>query len=225
MLNFNPLLWIIHALMTRTWRISFLVLVLFSMNACRSNSGTDPGWTSEALQMPSSYDKPPVSGTPGARLVASYCSQCHGTPSPKAHSASDWDPVFRRMILLMEKSNRRQGMGGMMRGMGRNRPMGMMGARVPTEKEQAEMLSYLRQNALKSIPVDSVQAEGNLAAGEFVRYCSRCHALPDPGQHTAAEWPAVVDRMQAHARDGQLPVMTPEEKTQVLTYLRQHARQ
>ncbi len=116
-------------------------------------------------------------------------------------------------------------MGGMMGGRGRNMPMGMMGARVPSETEQTEMLNYLRQNALKSIPVDSVQAGVNQVAGEFVRYCSRCHALPDPGQHTAAEWPAVVDRMQQHARDGQLSVMTPDEKTGVLTYLRQHAQQ
>lgn len=27
------------------------------------------------------------------------------------------------------------------------------------------------------------------------RYCTQCHELPGPGHHTAAEWPAVLERM------------------------------
>ena len=131
--------------------ISFLALVLISLCACNSKSGNDPGWSADALQMPAKYEKSFAPGTPAARLVASYCSQCHAEPSPKAHSYSDWVPVFRRMILLMEKSSQRQGMRGMMMGRGRKMPMGMMGSRVPTQEEQVEMLRYLQQNALKSI--------------------------------------------------------------------------
>ncbi len=34
---------------------------------------------------------------PGAALVAGYCTQCHGAPSPSSHSAREWAGVVDRM--------------------------------------------------------------------------------------------------------------------------------
>jgi cytochrome c5 len=40
-------------------------------------------------------------------------------------------------------------------------------------------------------------------AQEFEHVCAKCHALPSPKLHTAAQWPPVVERMRRHlATDG-----------------------
>jgi cytochrome c5 len=62
------------------------------------------------------------------------------------------------------------------------------------------------------------------------RFCVQCHKLPSPGLHSAAEWPAIVDRMQERvqritAADRELvhakPLNTAELET-LLSYLRQY---
>ena len=35
--------------------------------------------------------------SPGATLVISYCSQCHGLPNAASHSAQEWPSVVARM--------------------------------------------------------------------------------------------------------------------------------
>lgn len=60
------------------------------------------------------------------------------------------------------------------------------------------------------------------------RYCAQCHGLPGPGKHTAAEWPAVVDRMKSrsnmHSRMmGGIVVPTESEYKTVITYLQKYA--
>lgn len=57
----------------------------------------------------------------------------------------------------------------------------------------------------------------------FVRHCGRCHAPPDPAAHTAAEWPAVVARMERHMRRRGLPPPQEAEREALLDYLRRHA--
>lgn len=36
-------------------------------------------------------------------------------------------------------------------------------------------------------------------AKDFDHVCAKCHALPSPKLHTAAQWPQVVDRMRQHS--------------------------
>lgn len=43
-------------------------------------------------------------------------------------------------------------------------------------------------------PQDLPQPESQ-GASLLQTYCSQCHALPGPGEHTAGEWPAVLGRM------------------------------
>ena len=47
----------------------------------------------------------------------------------------------------------------------------------------------------------------------YIARCSGCHPLPLPTQHTAGEWPAVVDRMALNAR------LTAAEVLQITRYL------
>ncbi len=184
------------------------------------------GWTTDALAMPAQLDRNrlPDPNSEGARLVDRYCSQCHGIPSPASHDASDWVPVFRRMILLMEKSeangSRGGGMGGMM---GRGMPMGMMGSEVPSDKEQEEMLHYLQANALQSTTKEKLPEPGGDAATLYAKTCSHCHALPSPGQHTAAQWPAVVERMRERMKSMQQKDITDKQAETIIKYLQRSA--
>ena len=53
----------------------------------------------------------------------------------------------------------------------------------------------------------------------FAETCSRCHALPDPRQHAAADWPAVVMRMEQHMKDLKIGTASQTEVSQILLYL------
>jgi len=57
----------------------------------------------------------------------------------------------------------------------------------------------------------------------YAQTCARCHALPDPRQHTGAQWPAVVARMEQHMRDARQPVPNPDETREIETFLAQHS--
>jgi hypothetical protein len=65
----------------------------------------------------------------------------------------------------------------------------------------------------------------------FAIACSQCHALPDPAQHTAREWPAVVKRMEEHMRWTNTVVGSPELRTtpelktgEIVALLQRYAR-
>lgn len=146
----------------------------------------------------------------GARLVARYCSQCHGIPSPARHAAADWVPTLRRMFLRM---GHMRGMGGMM--MGRRGMMGRMA--TPTAAEERTILDYMQGHAMHEADASALPAgEG---ADVFQTMCSRCHALPDPMQHTPAEWPGVVARMRQNMETMNVEPITDAEAQAIIRYL------
>jgi len=65
------------------------------------------------------------------------------------------------------------------------------------------------------------------------RYCTQCHALPGPGRHTAAEWPAVLERMNTlmevasrfRGLMGKIQAPPPEELVLLREYLQENALQ
>jgi cytochrome c5 len=170
-----------------------------------------------------SADSLPDPASPGARLVATYCSSCHGIPSPRRHAAADWPATVRRMELRMDivgHMGRRMG-GGMMGGGGmRGRRMrgGMMGVRAPGAAETAGILSYLESHAMPAADTARLPAASGRAL--FSRTCSRCHALPAPSQHTAAQWPGVVERMRQHMRQMGVGSITDRQAADIVAYLR-----
>lgn len=151
----------------------------------------------------------------GARLVARYCSSCHGIPSTRRHSAEDWEASARRMFRRMRHMDR---MGGMMGRMHRGR---MSDVEAPTAAEERAILVYLQEHAMRGAQ------ETDLPAGEgrevFADQCGRCHALPDPGQHTPEEWPAVVERMRENMRQMDVGGMSDGEAEHVVRYLQEAA--
>jgi len=122
----------------------------------------------------------------GAQLTQRYCVQCHNLANPAMHDAVRWPSVVARMVPRMEgKGN----MGKLMSEM-------MAGVEAPSAEETQTLTAYLRKHGQR--PLDPASyPEVNTPAGESFRLaCGQCHVLPDPRRHSAAEWPAVVARMQ-----------------------------
>ena len=128
----------------------------------------------------------PEPGSPGAQLVQRYCVQCHNLPNPAMHHAAKWPPIVARMVARMEG---RGNMGRLMADM-------MAGVKAPSQGERRTLLGYLRRHAQQPLDPERYPAVNAPAAEPFRLACSQCHVLPDPRRHTAAEWRAVVARMQ-----------------------------
>ncbi len=128
----------------------------------------------------------PQAGSTGAALVRRYCVQCHNLPNPAMHNAAKWPGIVDRMVQRMQG---RGNLGPLMSEM-------MAGVSAPTEQETRTLVAYLRRNAQR--PLDPRRyPDVNRPEGEAFRVaCNQCHVLPDPQRHTAAEWRAVVSRMQ-----------------------------
>lgn len=139
-----------------------------------------------------------------AKLMMSFCGQCHAVASPATHSAVEWPVVVRRMWLRMEMLPE------------------SLSIRVPEVGERVRITSYLTANALKVSPENIPPGNGQAA---FVEVCSRCHALPDPRIHTAKDWPAVFLRMEGNILRMKVRGPTQEQTGQILTYLQEVARQ
>lgn len=119
----------------------------------------------------------PSPSSTGATLMQTYCEQCHYLPGPGRHTAAEWPALLKQMNLLMDVSNRFGNLMGKIE--------------TPTESEREIIQNYLVNNALQ--PLEPIPDA--LKGHAYERHCASCHALPDPKQHTAAEWPQVVERM------------------------------
>jgi len=147
----------------------------------------------------------------GARLIQLYCNQCHNLPAPGLHTAAEWPTVVARMNHRMQMMS---GRGGMWM---------MHDIKAPSEQELDTLTRYLQANALQVVDITE-QLDINTPAGiAFQQTCSRCHSLPDPKQHTAAEWPAVVERMTRNMT--KMGNSVPDKTTlgEIISFLQMHA--
>lgn len=142
----------------------------------------------------------------GARLLVSYCTQCHNLPSPAIHTAEEWPQVASRMFTRMSMMS------------------GMMGIENPSQEEQRGILAYLKAHSMKSITSSALPSPESPGARLFESTCSQCHALPDPNLHTADEWPEVVERMRANMQSMNRRVITENEKKEIVGYLMNYAK-
>ena len=131
-------------------------------------------------------DQLPEPQSPGAELAQRYCVQCHNLPNPAMHHAAKWPPIVARMVGRMEG---RGNMGRLMADM-------MAGVKAPSQAERRTLLAYLRKHAQKPLDPQRYPEVYAPSAEPFRLACSQCHVLPDPRRHSAAEWRAVVARMQ-----------------------------
>jgi len=128
----------------------------------------------------------PERDSAGAELTIRYCVQCHNLPNPAMHNAAKWSPIVERMVLRMEG---RGNLGPLMSDM-------MAGVKAPTAEEKRTLIAYLRKHAQRPLDAKRYPDVYRRQGEAFRLACSQCHVLPDPQRHTAAEWRAVVARMQ-----------------------------
>jgi len=164
----------------------------------------------------------PERGSPGAQLAMRYCVQCHNLPNPAMHHAAKWPGIVERMVLRMQG---RGNLGPLMSDM-------MAGVQAPTAEEKRTLVSYLRKHAQKPLDPERYPEVYQLAGEAFRLACNQCHVLPDPQRHTAAEWRAVVARMQENMEwmnrvVGTKPVPgEPQLRVEEINaFLERHARQ
>jgi cytochrome c2 len=152
----------------------------------------------------------PDPNSEGARLLQQYCAQCHNLPGPGLHTAAEWPAVVNRM-------NRR------MRMMGRHGMMMMERVESPSRQENVVILDYLQAHAQQPLTARLSPALESKAGQAFRASCAQCHALPDPGQHSSWEWPAVVERMKGYITAMGKVVPNESELTAITGFLQRHA--
>ena len=69
----------------------------------------------------------PEADSAGAKLVSTYCVQCHAAPQPTLHTAKDWASVTQRMHIRMES--------------------GWRGIKTPSDAELQTIVAYMQKNA------------------------------------------------------------------------------
>ena len=122
----------------------------------------------------------------GAQLALRYCVQCHNLPNPAMHHAPKWPGVVDRMVKRMEG---RGNMGTLMSEM-------MAGVAAPSGEETKALVAYFRRHSQRALDPKRYPEVFSAEGEAFRLACNQCHVLPDPRRHTAAEWRAVVARMQ-----------------------------
>jgi hypothetical protein len=128
----------------------------------------------------------PEADSRGARLTARYCVQCHNLANPAMHHAAKWPQVVERMVLRMQG---RGNLGPLMSDM-------MAGVEAPADEEKSAIVAYLRRHAQKPLDPRKYPDLYTPAGESFRLACQQCHVLPDPARYRAAQWPAVVARME-----------------------------
>ncbi|OJY58970.1 hypothetical protein [Thiobacillus sp. 0-1251] len=151
----------------------------------------------------------PEPDSSGAHLLGQFCMQCHNLPGPGLHTAPEWPQVLGRMNMRMRM------MGGMMGG--------MMGVAAPDPVQLEILLGYLQRHAQKPIDAAAYPDLDTPPGRAFGTTCMQCHALPDPKQHTAQEWPSVVARMRDHMTA--MGKILPDETTtnEIVDFLQRHS--
>ena len=148
----------------------------------------------------------PSPDSEGAKVLTKTCTQCHGLPAPGLHTAQEWPSVVKRMQTHMRWSSR------------------WMKIDIPTEKELSVVIDYLQNHS--QVPIDTAAySELNSSDGKtFSQTCSQCHVLPEPKQHTADEWPVVIDRMLTHIATSKKPMPEKNEIEKITKFLQKHSK-
>ncbi len=58
----------------------------------------------------------------------------------------------------------------------------------------------------------------------YQQQCGTCHALPHPKRNTYPQWEHLVDVMDRQRVEREVRPLTPDERIQILAYLKTHSR-
>lgn len=161
----------------------------------RASMGFFPqGFTAETLPEPESR---------GAKALGLYCVQCHALPIPSMHTQQEWEVIIARMRGHMEAQA-----GGM-----------IVRIMQLSDKEEDVLAAYLKAHAIRPIEMAALPEGESPAAQTYVRYCSSCHATPDPAQHTGTEWSRVLLRMKGYMESASKELPADSEFAVLREYL------
>lgn len=192
------------------------LIVLYTYN-CNAQEPTGPGFAGmPRYQLDLQPHELPRPDSPGAKLVAKYCSQCHSIPSPLIHQGNEWDRALDRMFWRIDSLNARNQESWWPWASTRNRVL------VPAPDERELLTQYIKKNSIR--PARKIPESGSAAAEAFKYTCTLCHALPDPALHSAAEWSTSIDKMQKHLEGTIYGPMEKDEKDFLLAYLKRNGR-
>ncbi len=93
---------------------------------------------------------------------------------------------------------------------------------APSPQEGTELLNYLKRYSLHAADQSKLEHLDTPSGIAFLQTCAQCHALPDPKQHTAQEWPGVTTRMNQNMQLMHKPLIQPKEEALIVQFL-QHA--
>lgn len=158
--------------------------------------------------------------------LLSVLSACAFSPSPAADSAPPWRREALSSLAVDWSNDGYPGRGGPAAC-----PMGggwqmAGGARHHHGWGPAGSNGQQRPASGNTAALPDPQSPGAILVNH---YCVQCHARPSPQQHTAAEWPAVVSRMQGHmqalSNRGAKPIhrLSAAEIRDIIAYLQTHA--
>lgn len=166
-------------------------------------------------------DLPEAESRPAA-LLQVYCTQCHGLPTPRMHSAAEWPTLIRRMEARSRTLRYRMGGPHLKGALGERLVYGLTSSFVPSAADQDTLLRYLQAHAL---PVaDREEIPDDEAGRLFLEKCALCHDVPDPAAHTAEEWAQeVVPRMQGNMGSSGLPTLTDAERKTIVGFLQERS--
>lgn len=71
------------------------------VQACGSRGGQHQAMMQTTMPRGGSAAMLPQPKSQGAQLVGTYCTQCHGVPSPALHAPQEWEGVASRMYRRM----------------------------------------------------------------------------------------------------------------------------
>lgn len=137
------------------------------------------------------------------------------------HSAEVWPTVVARMDRRMRGEGN---IGTAMKDL-------MQGVAAMSEDEIETLDAYLKKHGQQAIARERFPDLNSSDGRAFANACDQCHVLPDPGRHTAGEWPEVVERMQNNLR--WVGTVRATQKTsdepaleveKIVRYLQQHSR-
>jgi len=172
------------------WMIVGLMCFFFGLTVYlevnRSDSAASGGASkSKAFYFPDiDPGQLPEVGTPVVEKYKLYCGQCHALPLPAMHARRDWSAIVARMM-----THSRDQAGGF-----------VVRILVPKDEEKRDLVAYLQRNGQKAADLALLEEPNSLSVRAFTGLCGRCHAVPDPLQHSASEWPRIVLRMKDNMR-------------------------
>lgn len=117
----------------------------------------------------------------------------------------------------------------------RRRVLGMSGIVLLTACEQMPSVpmmghmgmghhGHMSGGPTKTADPDALPEKDSPGAKTFTQFCQQCHALPSPSQHTASEWPAVVQRMRGNMRSMGKSMPDDSQATLIVEYLKRNGK-